>query len=66
MDKRNSSSRPKFGAKKSSFKKDSSDKPKRNFADKGERSSYSDKPKRDFNKDSGNVGMEIETISEYF
>ncbi|HXU25688.1 MAG TPA: pseudouridine synthase [Bacteroidia bacterium] len=52
MDKRNSSSRSKFGAKKSSFKKDSSDKPKRNFADKGERAPYSDRPKRSFDKDS--------------
>ena len=52
MDKRNSSSRSKFGAKKSSFKKDSSDKPKRNFADKGERTSYADKPKRSFDRDS--------------
>ncbi|MFI5140732.1 MAG: S4 domain-containing protein, partial [Bacteroidia bacterium] len=52
MDKRNSSSRSKFGAKKSSFKKDSSDKPKRDFADRGERKSYSDRPKKSFDKDS--------------
>ena len=52
MDKRNSSSRSKFGAKKSSFKKDSSDKPKRDFADRGERTSHSDRPKRSFDKDS--------------
>lgn len=52
MDKRNSSSRSKFGAKKSSFKKDSSDKPKRDFADKGERAPYSDRPKKSFDKSS--------------
>jgi 23S rRNA pseudouridine2605 synthase len=51
MDKRNSDSRSKFGAKKTgSFKKESSNKPKRNLADKGERSSYNDKPKRNFDK----------------
>jgi 23S rRNA pseudouridine2605 synthase len=53
MDKRNSNSRSKFGAKKSSFKKDSSDKPKRDFADRGERTSYTDKPKRSFDKEGG-------------